>query len=182
MADTEITNMLITALVDHLTTALIDNVSQSDPSRASIVKAGRFLDDPTVDNIFVAIHGGDPEKPEYLDGIVTIEDFKRVAFNVPAREVGGTGKVAWWRRGICQFGCYFTDGNYEETEAMTYARRFYGRIQANIENMTVRHLSDSFNEDAVHMLLAGATMFPSGGDGSWIWRGKVLWQCLTYKG
>ena len=180
MADTQIVKLILDELLTHLTTELITNIGVAEPSRADVVKLGRVLENPKVKNIRVGIIGGDIDKLDFLDGVVTLEDHKRIGMYVVTREVGGG--TAWWRRGTCPFHCYFLEGDLTESVAMTYAYEFYGRIQKNIENLAVSSLTDDFGEQAQKMFLIGASMNYSGGNGKWIYRGKVLWECLTWKG
>lgn len=166
---------------DHLTYYLQTSIPEDDESRADVVKLGRFQDNPLRKNIYVAISPGDPDDPNWLDGIVTLESMKNIGFYVDPREVGG-GQM-WWRRGIAQIGCFFIREKYTEEDAMMYAYTALGRLLHNIENIDLSGTIDTNNEVAVKMFMYGHTFHESGGPPkSYIWRGKVLWQCLTELG
>lgn len=177
MADTQIVPILLNRIRDSLWTTL--NVQITDTKeKADVVEVGRFQDDPTKQNIHVAVQGGHLEKPEYMDGIVTLEEMHRIGMYVPAREVGG-GQL-WWRRGTCQLGCYYIGQGLEESVARTAAYNVWGRLQANIDNIAVSDLSDSFGERALQLQVFAAEFFQGGGPPKdYIWRGRVHWQCLT---
>jgi hypothetical protein len=172
---THIVPLITERIADHLTTKLQTLVSADDPIRANEVKVGRFQDTPTDFTVWVAVQAGDPEEPNAKDGIVSLGDFENIHVVVPPREIGGGSR--WWRRGVIQFGCYFIDR--EEDEARNLSYEVVGRICNYLETVKVSDLLDDFDEQAIKTYLFGQTMFEGGGPGSYIWRGKVLWQCLT---
>ncbi len=178
--DTMIVPLLLERFKDHLTTALKTDISD-DNEKADFVEVGRFQDDPTVNNIYITIQGGYLSKPEYMDGIVTLDEMHRVGMDyIPPRETGGSGQQHWWRRGTCQIGCYFIGKGLSEVLARTSAYNVFGRLSSNIENVAVSDLTDSFGETA-HSAYLYATEFQQGGGPptEYIWRGRVLWQVLT---
>jgi hypothetical protein len=173
-----ITTLLVNALKDHLDDIMRTSISTSDPTRADIVKVGRFQDDPLKNNIYIAISNGDPEKLEWVDGIVTVNSMDDIDFHLDPREIGGG--QAWWRRGVVQVGCYFVREQYNEEQALEYAHTVMARASSNIENVDLNGLIDDFGEKAQIMFCYSRTFFESGGPpDSYIWRGKVHWQCLT---
>jgi hypothetical protein len=173
-----IVDMLLEEIRSVLQTALIDNIPEDDPARPDIVKVGRFLENPKKKNIHVAVTGGDPDKPDHQDRIVGSKEDNSVRFEVSPREIGGG--EAWWRTGTVYFGVYMLN-NAKEDDARTAAYTLYGRIQQALKDMHVTHLTDEFNEHAFKMLVNGTEIAPTGGNGKWIWRGEVRWQCLTWR-
>jgi hypothetical protein len=170
--------LIVSEIATQLTRVCITDVPEDDPTRADVVKIGRFQDDRVLNNIHIAISGGDSENPDYKDGIVTLGEMDRIAMYVPAREIGG-GQL-WWRRGVIQVGCYFINEQFDEAIAMEYAYITLGRIESHLENIRVSNLVDDFGERAIKLFAYGNTFFASGGPpSSYIWRGKILWTCLT---
>jgi hypothetical protein len=170
--------LILTAIKDKLTNDLQTVIPADDPARVKLVKIGRISgENPLKDNVYLAISPGDPEQPDWVDGIVTLETMKNIAFRVEPREIGG-GQM-WWRRGIIQVGAFYVREKYPEETATTHAYTVLGRVLHSITNMPVYHLTDEFGEQAQLMFLYGHTFNESGGSSSYIWRGKILWQCLT---
>jgi hypothetical protein len=170
--------LIVTEIVTRLKQVCITDLPADDPTRADVVKVGRFQDDRVLNNIHIAVSGGDAENPDYKDGIVTLGEMDRIAIYAPAREIGG-GQL-WWRRGVIQVGCYFINEQFDEATAMEYAYTVLGRIENNLESIPVAHLSDAHGEQALKLFAYGNTFFESGGPpSSYIWRGKILWTCLT---
>jgi hypothetical protein len=175
-----IKTLILTRFHEELTRALITEIPTDDPTIASVVKIGRFQDDPTRYPISVAISPGDPEDPNYRDGIVTLDQMHNIGFEVPAREIGGGSY--WWRRGILQVQCHFVLARYPETIALEHAHNVLGRIELALETTYLADLTDDFGEHAIVPFVYGNTFFESGGPpADYIWRGKVLWSVLTYR-
>jgi len=167
-------------ITDYLELKLITEIDDSDPIKAKVVKFGRFQQDPTINNIFVTVSGGNLQKPGTLDGIVTIEEMNNIAMKVPAREIGG-GQT-WWRRGWLEIGCYFVLEDYTAEEAGDHAHNFLGRVSLNLRQAPVCGLADDYGETAYDLFVYAESMFPGGGPtNQYLWRGQMLWQTLTYR-
>lgn len=176
--DVHILPLILHAMKDHLVRRLQTDQLPEDPIYFDVVKIGRWQDDPRSKNVHLAISGGDADDFKYMDGIVTLDDLDDLGFYLPAREFGGG--QSWWRRGTIQIGCYFIRERYEEEKAVEYAYGALGRLMAEIEQVNVSNLADDFGEKAVRMFLYGNSFFQSGGPPkSYIFRGKLLWACLT---
>jgi hypothetical protein len=166
---------------DWLSVALQDEVPDTDPTKAVLVKVGRFQDNPVNKNVSVAIVGGDFEDPAYMDARADHEGLDQFTIkNLPIGEIGGG--IHWWRRFSCDFKTFFVKQRYEEDIAMKYAYEFYGRLLKAIETCTFGRLVDSYGEKAVcPPYIEGASIFESGGANQFIWRGKVKWRVLTWR-
>jgi hypothetical protein len=168
--------LILEAIRAALQKSMIDDIAVDDLTRAGLVKVGRFQDNPTTTGIFISIQGGDLDDPNYRDGIITLDEMDNIQFRMPAREIGG-GEM-WWRRGTIRFGCYYIKEKLSEEDAADAAYTVYQRIQDTVNGVYIK--ASSGDETAQQIFLYGGTMFESGGPpSSYIWRGKVLWQCLT---
>jgi len=178
--DTHIVPMLLDRIRDKMVTTFQTDMDEDYPIYADVVKLGRFQENPNKKNIYVAVQSGDPEDLDFVDGIVSLDEFKDIDMNVPAHEIGG-GEF-WWRRGVIQYGCFFNKSNYTEEVAMDYAYELLGYMQRAMKTIQVADLVDNFGEQAYYLFDFANTYTESGGPPkSYIWRGRMYWQCLTEK-
>lgn len=174
---------IISQLVDRFTDVMIaacqTNVSKSDPSYATMVKSGRFQDDPLKVGNIVVVQNGDLDDPDYMDGITDLKHMRHNAgFDVEPREIGGT--EMWYRRGTVRISCFFITKGYNEHKSRQVATTLMGRAERALANAYVCDLRDPFDEHAIKVFVYGNTFAQSGGPpASYIWRGKILWQVLT---
>jgi len=174
----QIVPLITIALRDHLKAVCQTAIDPSDPTYAHHVKIERYQSDPVKENVQLAVAGGSLDDPNYIDGIVTLDQLDDMGFYVPAREVGG-GQL-WWRRGVVQIGIFWILDRFDEEPAQDYAYIILGRVEANIENLYVASLVDDYGERAIQMFCYGNEFFRSGGPpNNYLYRGKVYWQCLT---
>lgn len=173
--------MILTRMRDTLTVAMTNEVPDTNPTRAILVKIGRFQDNPLEKNVSVSISGGDYEDPSYIDGRIDHEDLDAIGIRfLPVGEIGGG--LYWWRRGTMDFKTFFVRQRYEEDVAMQYAYDFYGRLLSTVEKISVGNLVDDYGEIANgYPYIEGATFFESGGNKQFIWRGKLRWRVLTWR-
>jgi hypothetical protein len=178
---TQIVNLIIDELVEYLNEEMAVKVATDDPTHVDMVKKGKFQSDPTRQNIWLAVSGHDPEKPELADGLISSFDkVTDIGINFHTREIGGG--VMWWRRGVIQVGCYFVRERYTEEQAYVHAYNVLGKVESLIESTPIRGLVDDFGEKAILIFCNQDTFFESGGPPkSYIFRGKVIWQVLTEK-
>lgn len=172
----QVVDMILDRLVSHLTTVMITNVN--DETKASIVKKGLLQTDKVGKGIQIGVTGGDHEDPQYTDGIATLEKMPNIAFKFDAREVGG-GQM-WWRRGVARIEVFMVRERKTEDQAHSKAYQILGRLEKGIATVNLGQCIDEFDEHAIQMFCFGNTFFESGGPPTqYIFRGKVLWQCLT---
>jgi hypothetical protein len=171
--------MVVDAIVTGLKTYCIDDVPTRDPSRVSEVKAGRFQESPNNANLRLSVQGGDLDNPNLLDSIFDPEVHKNMmAFAIPAREYGGT--QIWVRRGVVRLELFLITEQQDEFDSREIAYTILGRVQGNIERIVVSGLYDDFGEHAIKLFSTQSSFFQSGGPpASYLYRGKVLWDCLT---
>ena len=178
MADIEIVDLILDRMLDTVTLALKTNIPTSDPTYAHTVKVGRFIGNPAKNKVTIALVGGSEKEPDYNDGIVAMRSFDRVGMYIPAREFGGEW---WWRRGEANIDVYFVYGpSMPEASAASIARVVMARLMHTLRHTNVSDLTDSFQEKAYRLIPYARSYYQSGGDKEFIWRGTVLWTCLTY--
>jgi hypothetical protein len=174
---TQIVNMVLDKIVERLTLVCQTQVDPSGITYADIVKKGLLQENKAKRNIGIGVTGGDHDDPEYTDGIVSLTKMPEIAMELPVREIGG-GQL-WWRRGVIRTECFFIREKLEEEEAFIAAYDVLGRIENSIESINLTGLVDDYGERAIKLFCFGNTYFESGGaPKSFIFRGKVFWQCL----
>lgn len=177
---TQIVNLLLDSMVTYFTNTLNVGLADTDLLHVDLIKKGLLQEDKTKKNIQLGVEGGDHEDPNYLDGIVTMDDFKNIAMHVPPREFAGG--QAWWRRGVVYCSFYFVRERLVEDEATQMAYEVLGEVEAAIENMPLVGLKDSYGEYASNLFAYSNTFFESGGPPkTFIFRGKVFWAALTWR-
>lgn len=172
--------MIVDRIVEELQLVCIENIPFSDPTRVNKVKAERFQEDPTGNNLRISVMGGDLDDPDTKDGIVTLKEGSnsRVGFTIEPREIGGT--TMWYRRGIVYCEFFFIVDQVPEMEARERAYTILGRIQQHIELIRVSDLTDDFGEHAIKLFHTQNSFFRSGGPpASYLYRGNLIWECLT---
>lgn len=173
--------LILFRMRDHLSVALQDEVPDTDPTKAVLIKVGRFQDNPVKKNVSVSLSGGDFEDPSYMDARADHEQLDQFKIkNLPIGEIGGG--LYWWRRFTCDFKTFFVKQGYEEDIALKFSYEFYGRLLGAIEDCRISKLEDSYGEKACcPPYIEGASIFESGGANKYIWRGKVKWRVLTWR-
>jgi len=175
---TQIVNMVLDALVANVKLNMQTNISKTDLTYADVVKKGLLQTNKTKKNIQIGITGGDHEDPNITDGIVDLDGMPNVAIKFAAREVGG-GQL-WWRRGVAKLEAFFVREKLTEEQAHIAGYEALGRLMSLIEETSLAQLVDDYDERAIKCYCYGNTMFESGGPpNTYIFRGKILWQCLT---
>jgi hypothetical protein len=175
--------MVVDRIIEVLQTVLITNVAFGDPTRVDLVKSGRIQADPSVTGpLRISVMGGDPEDVNLMDKIADPDsDDNRMAFTIPAREIGG-GEM-WWHKGTVKLELFFllTANAPSEEDAREYAYTILGRITDTFaDGIFVGDLSDDFGEHAVLLLSTQHSLFQAGGpSNSYLWRGRVVWEALA---
>jgi hypothetical protein len=178
---TMIVPMILFRIKEHLEVAMQHEVPDTNPTKAILVKIGKFQDNPLDKNVSLSVSPGDYDDPSYLDGRIDHEDLDAITIrNLPVGEIGGG--LYWWRRGTINFQTYFVRQRLDEEIAMQYAYDFYGRLLHAVEEVSLSGLVDDYGEIASgHPYIEGASFFESGGLRQFIWRGKLRWRVLTWR-
>jgi hypothetical protein len=185
----QIVNLVLHALKDHLTEEMQTNIDSFDKTQAAKVKIGRLQESPVPLGVYLAISGGDPQNPDLQDGILDVRASSpgwNTGFEMATYEVGGDpthpflSNSMWWRRGIVELGCFWMMDQLDEESAAESSYEVLGRLIFSIESCDVRGLKDTYGERAVKIFPFSNRFFESGGPPKqYIWRGSVQWQCLT---
>lgn len=173
--------MILYAFKDYLEGALVADVPEDNPTRALLVKVGRFNENPLEKSVSVAISGGDYEDPTYMDGRIDNPKMDSLKIDgLPVSEIGGG--CYWWRRGSINYQAFFVRARLKEEVALQYAYDFQGRLLKSVELVPIHGLIDDYGERAyAPVRVEGVTFFESGGNNQYIWRGKLLFRVLTWR-
>lgn len=171
--------MILDKIVERLILKCQTEIDPDDPTYADPVKKGLLQENKIKKNIGLGVESGDREDITYIDGIVSMEEFKNIGLDVPPREVGG-GEL-WWRRGVVRVECFFIQEKLPEDEAYIAAYEVLSRVQNNLQTINLTGVVDDSGERAIKLLSYANTFFESGGvkKEQLIFRGKVFWACLT---
>ena len=169
--------MILNAMLIHLELKLQTELPSNE--RVGLIKVGRFQENPTKVSTYISLAPGDPDDPNYQDGIASIKDIENIGLKVDAREIGG-GEL-WWRRFTATVGCYWIEDRLDEDEALEQSYLVMGRLCNAIPLLNIGGLIDQFGEEAQYPFLYATTNFEGGGQEKYIWRGKAKWQVLTYR-
>ena len=178
---TMIIPLILFKMENHLTVKLQDEVPDTDPTKAVIVKVGRFQDNPVKNNVSVSLSSGDYEDPSYMDARADHENLKQfVVKNLPVGEIGGG--MYWWRRFTSDVKVFFVKQRLDIEIGMRYAYEFYGRLLRATENCPTTNLHDDFGEHTcIKPFIEGSSFYQSGGSNQFNWRGKIKWRILTWR-
>lgn len=176
----QIVQMLCDRFAETLKLHCLTNIPSSDVTRASVVKAWRFQDNPLDKPVAIWVLGGKPGSIDFMDGWVNSNSIEDLGLRVPAGEIGG-GHL-WWRRGRVQINCNYVNKRLTETVAAQAAYEVLGRVIHWTERTIVSDLIDEFGERAILPYVFGSTFFEGGGpENQYFWRGEVEWQVLTQR-
>jgi len=178
----QVVPQILQALRDYLTLKLITEVDAADPTKADLVRIGKFQQNPLDKNVIVDIHAGDHEEPNYVDGRVDNPAFDDLIIrDLPPSEVGGPN-FAWWRRGTIQYHTFFVRQNFKDELAHQYAYNFQGRLLYALEHTPLDGIADIYGEVCEPPLyIETVSLFESGGPDKYIFRGKIHWRVLTVR-
>lgn len=176
----QITHLVVMRLKDTLLLELKTNIAASDPARAGDVQAYRFQENPITPVNYIYVTGGNPNDPFYKDARIHARDMENLRIDLPSGEIGG-GHY-WWRRGRVILGCYFVQKGYNQEKAALHAHDFLGRAHHHLQSTNVADLVDTWGERAYQIMVIASSFFEGGGPPTqYIWRGELVWQCLTHR-
>ena len=181
MSANHVVNLFLLKARDHLTERLQTQIPNDDVTRADVVKLGRLLENKSKKNIQLGINPGDPDNPDELDGIVTLDKLPNIGMTFPAREIGGS--QIWMRRGVVRIECFFIRERLLEEDAFQKGYEVMGRLTQAIEEIPITEIpKDSFGERIISVHCYASNFFESGGGtSSYIFRGKAHWAVFTEK-
>lgn len=173
--------MILYTLRDTLQVNLTSEVADDNPTKAIVVKVGRFQENPLNKNVSIAISHGDFEDPSYKDGRIDHSELDQFQIRgLPVGEIGGG--IYWWRRGTINVQVFFVRQRYEEDVALQYAYDFYGRLQSAVEKVYFNKMTDDYGEKCTgYPYVESSTFFESGGAKQYVFRGKLYWRVLTWR-
>lgn len=180
--DAHISDLIVEQTVKELTLALQSVYADEEPG---IVKGGKLQDNPLKKRIYVCVHIGDPNDPQWVDRISGTRGDNVRGLEIPVFEFGGDAaeSVMWWRCFLVEFGLFLPKSKENQDEARALANHIRGHIEGALHRSRgIPGLVDSFGEFSVRMLVRKSSASEGGGPpASYIWRGGVWFQVLTQR-
>jgi len=175
-----VTDLVLHRIKEHLILKMQTDIPKGDPTRAGVVKIGRFQENPIDAGVYISVNYGDPTNPDLLDcnASVSSKHKDNTGIEVSGYAIGG-GSI-WWRSIQVQFGCFFVEKKFTEEVAQEKASEVLGRLLETLATVYISNIVDSHGERAIIAYTYGNTMFESGGPpDQYIWRGTVKVDYLT---
>lgn len=167
--DDSIINTLMEALADTLEVSLMGEAD--DTTKAGLVRTGKLQSDPTDFALNILVHEGGEE---WFDELRAVTDAD--GFDAPPYEIGGN---EWWYRRFQIELVLFFDGENERDLGRIPAMIVYSRAKKAITLMDMPQGSDSFGESVQLVQVRKSWMREGGGEGTFIWDGRIYVQFLT---
>jgi hypothetical protein len=170
-------NDILTTINASLKVAMQTGVASTDPTRANLVRPGLLQQSPLIANINVLTRYNDPDEPNaWRHSVVGIGESIHV--HLPNYEVGGGG--FFYRRFTTKLEQFFRSGvNREQAEELSAI--IMSRAEETIAETRFISGSDSFGETPMQAYIHSSTNIEAGGQGQFIYKGKIWWVCLTEK-
>jgi len=175
MADESILNLIVDYANEQLLYNLQYLVEQSDETRGGLVRAGLLQDDPLKNGINILTHIGDPE--DELGWRHTIVRADTLPHHSPPPYMLGGGEM--WHRKFTTELMQFFKTSVKRARARELASVILSRTEHAIRTMKLGVGPDSFGEFAFKAFVHSSINTEAGGDGQFIWRGRIWWICLT---
>lgn len=164
-------------LQEGLEEYLIDNVDDDDPSKASEVVIGRFLDNKKQAGIVVEIHENDPDSPS-TPWSHSVAMLNRNEDNPMYNDVIGKPRNVWLRRFVLKIDIFLRGNNTEEADDVKGA--ILNRVeQWLLDNPRFDNVRDDGGEYAINSHIVQENGHLSGNDRTPIWRHKVWIEVQT---
>jgi len=173
-----IINMIIESVNDHLTELLQDDVDTSDSTRAGLVRPGLLQDDPTRFKVSVMTFPNDPDADGQWRHEIVVPNANGAEHNPPPYELGG-GEM-WYRRFTVQLEMFFST-RITRDNARQLAAVIISRAERSVALAPVALGIDEFGEEPLQTRVMSSTLTQGGGEGQFIWYGKIWFQVLTGK-
>lgn len=173
-----IINMVIESVNNHLTEILQDDVDTTDSTRAGLVRPGLLQDDPTRFKVIAMTFPNDPDADGQWRSEIVVPNGNGADYNPPPYELGG-GEM-WYRRFTVQLEMFF-GARIDRDTSRQLATVILSRAERSIALAPVALGSDDFGEQGIQTRVMSSTLSQGGGDGQFIWYGKVWFQVLTGK-
>lgn len=169
MTETSFLNALTDLTAEWLIENMMTDVTDAH-TRAGLVKRGRLLDDPSETVINLMVRPGGKDNPHVLNSEHRVIDS-------PIFESGGT--IYKRRRFYIQLDLFFDD-EPDESEAQRKANVVLSRTERTLAHLPIHDLGmDSFGETPIEVVYLKSHMYQSGGEGTYLFDGYVLFEVLT---
>lgn len=193
MTETQISDVLVDAIVEVLTEKLQTTIDKADSAYVPHIQGGKLQADPVVRGEAwghsIEVHLGDPDSlaDKWVDELAGPDDpYVKMMGGLPFAEIGGGGfsGIFWWRRGVIDINTFLVQ--MPET-SRDEARQVHNLLRRRVEQAlgdghggAFLGLTDSEGKEQVILFMPMKSRgTESGGPGQFIWRGRVWWQALV---
>lgn len=169
MSDTSVINLLVDAVVDHMTKGMSDLVNDPD-TKIGLLRSGKLQDDPTINKLNILVREGGKDLPDILVP-------RNHNFSAPQYTLGG-GEF-WLRRFIAEYELFFFQSAITRDEARRRANVIFSRFRYLLKTIALGQ-TDTFGETAIAVQSLKLIAREGGGPpGSFIWRADHQFEFLT---
>lgn len=164
--------------VEVLTDACITQVTDEE-YRVTEIKQGIFQQDPVKTRIALTINPGNIDEtnsaPRWAN--VNAEVDKEIV-RVPAYEIGGGGFQ--FLRYTIDIYVYLVKTKETQDKSRNIGMSLFGRICKALDNLPIG-ISDELGYTALQAYVKSSSPYEGGGQGAYIWKGKVFVEVLVCK-
>lgn len=169
-------NMVIESVNTYLTEVLQTNIDTDDATRAGLVRPGLLQDDPTRPKVSVLTFPNDPSVEGGWRNEIVVPNGNGADYNPPPYELGG-GEM-WYYRFTTELDLFWRP-KVKRDEARVLASIVLSRASRAISLAPIASGEDDFGETPIQLRLMKSELVQGGGEGQFIFYGKLFWQCLV---
>src|SRR5258706_1968766 len=172
--------MILKYLDDILLNTLQSEISQSDPTRAGLVRVGPLQDDPTRLRVNILTYNKEREDPEGWQHIDIQEGSPTHTKVDPSTSEIGGGEL-WYRRFTVELEIFFPPSIPDREESLRLATIILARAERTIQVSSAALGPDDFGQICLLARVMKSNLTAAGGPGTEIYHVKLWVQALTEK-
>jgi len=164
--------------VDVLTDACIAQVADEE-YKATLIKQGLFQEDPVKRRIALMVNPGNIDEtsaaPRWANANAGAD---KETIRVPAYEIGGGGFQ--YLRYTIEISVFLVKTKEPQDKSRNIGMSLFARTCKALDNLPIG-ITDELGYSAIQAYVKSSSPYESGGQGSYIWKGKVFVEVLVAK-